>query len=688
MWCRARRTAEMKCGTVKPGSRAVTRRSLLIIVAVVSVAVYVNSLFNGFVYDDTGQILENPWIRDIKYLPRLFSSNVWNFGSAQVISNYYRPLMHVIDMLTYHIFGLRPWGFHFVNVLFHTGVSLTVFLLASGIIRKSGRGGGTLSETLGRAQDKPLRIFSWFAIRDTRFFAFAAALLFATHPIHTEAVAWVAAIPEFSFTFFFIGSLYLFTLSESGANKLAYALSVAAFSLSLLCKEPAVTLPIVLIAYDVSFGKKEESFFSRGKKYVPYLIVLGIYFAARTYALGGFAPVKAHGDLSSYQYAINVFPLFARYLRKLLFPVNLSAFYTLGPVYSLMEVKGILGLAVSVAYIALSLLAYRKSKPLFFCMVLIAVPLIPALYIPGIGEASLAERYLYLPSAGFVMLLGICFSRLYERNPRHGAVLILIIAGLTGLYSIGTINRNPVWKDNLVLFTDTVKKAPDGELPRGMLANALSAAGRVDEAIEQYRLTLKTHPNSVTAYKNLGLEFMREGSVEEAIENYQRALAINPNDLDAHSDLGNIYSETGRTDAAIEQYRILVKLNPNSPASYVDLGVALMKKGLPEEAIASYQKALERDPGYANAHYNLGSALANSGKVDEAIGHFEAAVKLKPDDAFYHNILGITYGQKGLYNKAVEQFKEAVSLAPSEPAYLRNLERAAGMKKSSEGGKR
>jgi hypothetical protein len=90
-------------------------------------ASYFNALFNGFVYDDIFQVVENRWIKNTSYLPDFFSQGVWGFAGGK-ISNYYRPIMHLIYMLAYHIFGLHPWGFHFVNILFHAGVSLLVFL--------------------------------------------------------------------------------------------------------------------------------------------------------------------------------------------------------------------------------------------------------------------------------------------------------------------------------------------------------------------------------------------------------------------------------------------------------------------------------------------------------------------------------------------------------------------------------
>jgi hypothetical protein len=172
------------------------------VITLISFAVYFNALSCGFVYDDMAQVLENPWIRDIRSVPDMFVKSVSGFviGSAPV--NYYRPFMHLIYLITYHLFGLTPWGFHLVNVLFHAGNSVLVFVLAARLFGAEGR--GTMSPCDSR-----------FTIHDSRLFAFLAAL-FATHPIHTEAVTWVAgsrtspARSSFSSPLFYISQATVF----------------------------------------------------------------------------------------------------------------------------------------------------------------------------------------------------------------------------------------------------------------------------------------------------------------------------------------------------------------------------------------------------------------------------------------------------------------------------------------------
>ncbi len=565
-----------------------------VIILAVSLGVYFNTLYNGFVYDDMLQVLQNPWIRDIKFLPDIFSKNVWGFQRA--VSNYYRPLMHTIYMIDYHIFGLRPWGFHLVNVLFHAANSILVFFITSKLFKKS----SPLPDYSGSTFAAP---------------PFIAALLFAVHPIHTEAVAWIGAVTDVSYAFFFLLSFYGYITSDTDIRKRNYILSVVSFSLALLCKEPAATLPVILAAYDFAFSRKGERFSERAKRYIPYFIVLGGYFIVRINTLGGFAPSKAHTELSTYQYVINVLPLFAQYIGKLLLPVNLNAFITLSPIASLMEVKGIIALAAAIAYIGFGIIAFRRNRMVFFGLMLIAVPLLPVLYIPGLGESPLAERYLYLPSVGFAFLEAMFFVWLREKMPGYGAAVIAGAIVLTVSYSVETIMRNPVWKDNLTLFADTVQKSPAGELPRGMLGIALLESGRVDEAVEQFQMIIsKIDPNSENAYYNLGRALRKKGMTGEAAKAYEKAVSLKPDDIDAHYNVAVIYAESRQMDKALEHFRVVVQLQPNSAFYRNVLGIAYGEKGLYDEAIEQFKIAVQLAPTEPAYRRNLerASGLRNS----------------------------------------------------------------------------
>ncbi len=594
---------------------------LLGIVIISCFAVYFNSLSNGFVYDDAWQVLKNWWITDVKYIPEIFSQNVWGFRQDFSISNYYRPAMHVMYMAVYKISGLNPRGFHLFSVLFHAANSALVFILVFRLLDRPKQGG----------QTPPLND-SRFPILDSLFFAFLAALLFATHPIHTEAVAWAAGLPDLSFTFFSLLSFYLYMKSESRSVPFNafYFMSLTSFFLASLCKEPALTLPLIIAAYDCARRHVEGRPIPSLKKYIPFLIVAGIYFALRFHALDGFISLRRHPELSAYQSFINVFPLFAQYLEKLFLPFNLNVFYVLHPASSLFELRVLLSLFVIVLYVVLTLLLFRKNRTAFISLLFMAVPLLPVLYIPAVGPNTFAERYLYFSSFGMVLLFACLMDWARAARPAAAAGLVTISIVLAVLYSWATVDRNVVWKDDFTLFSDASIKSPDADMPRYNLGLYLQNAGKWDGAIEQYRKALDLNPEYADARLNLGVALFRKGQVDEAIEQYQAALRLHPQYADAHIDLGVALFRKGRVDQAIEQYQTALKLNPDSVDALVNLGAALAEKGDIDKAIEQYQAALKLNPDSVDAHVNLGAAFGNKGWLDKAAEQFEIALRIDP----------------------------------------------------------
>jgi tetratricopeptide (TPR) repeat protein len=563
-----------------------------------SFAVYFNSLYNGFVYDDVFQVLENRWITDIRYIPEIFSKSVWGFLRGSVVSNYYRPLMHIIYMVNYHIFGLEPWGFHLVNVLLHAGVSILVFITILSLLRES---------QYSTSLSPPLSFVP----------PFIAALLFGTHPIHTEAVAWVAGLPDISFTFFYLLSFYFYIQSKGRLKSGYFFSSVVLFSLAILSKEPALTLPIILIAYDYSFKKSGDRLSTQAVKYIPYFVVAGIYFIVRLHALGHFAIETRQEELNTYKYFLNIFPLFTKYLEKLILPVNLNFFYVLHPIYSFSNAKGILSFVIAVAFVVVIFFTLKKNRVIFLSLLFIMVPLLPVLYIPVVGPNTFTERYLYISSFGFVLLL-VSFMNLAKMNKLAAASLAVIYIALVGFYSWGTVSRNAIWKDDYSVFADTIRKSPDASIPHNELGAALFERGQIDEAAEQFQIASTLDPDFPEAHGNLGAAFVRKGWVDKAIEQCQIAIKLRPDYVDAHNSLGASFYVKGQMDKAIEQYQIALKLNPDNAKAHYNLGAAFFTKGLTDEAIKQYQLALKLNPDFADARKNLAIALKQRNSANKA----------------------------------------------------------------------
>jgi tetratricopeptide (TPR) repeat protein len=638
-----------RAGFLKKLSEACHTDTLqLTIIAVVSTAVYVNTLFSSFVSDDAYQILYNPWIRSVRFIPEIFSHSVWGFYTTKSPFSYYRPMMHLIYMFNYHVFGANPWGFHLISTLFNSGISVLVFIIAKHFL-------AGFSSTRG-----------WLSP------AFIAAMLFATHPVHTEAVAWISALPELAFTFFCLLSLYLYVRFESEL-KGSYSLSLMAFFLALLSKETALVLPIIIIAYDCALAKDGSgSVRKRLKRYVPYLLIVGLYFLGRSYAVRDVAPVEKVAVLSAYGQFINVLSFFMQYMEKLIFPVQLNAYHIFHPLSSILEPRGLLALTNALAFVVFIAVALKTNKLVFWCLALVIVPLLPTFYIIGNAEVGISERYLYLPSLGFVLLLAVLVDKIRAKKPKMTVGLGIILLLVIGSYSFGTISRSSVWKDEYTLWADTVKKSPDSAFVHRSLGSVLFNKGFIDEALTQFLLAAQLTPNNAETHMCLGATYSRKGMMDKAVANYSLSLLLNPFNWEADYGLGDTYVNMGRVDEGIEQLQRSLSLKPDFPDAHKDICCAFLLKGMLDKALEHCRIAVKLNPNDSDGHYKLAVAYKKNGATYKAIDEYGIALRLMPTAAAY-NGLGELYDSMGMYDKAIEQYQAAIERQPHFAMAYNNL---------------
>jgi Flp pilus assembly protein TadD len=453
-----------------------------------------------------------------------------------------------------------------------------------------------------------------------------------------------------------------------------YPLSVLSFSIAALCKEPALILPVLLMAYDSIFGKRAKGYLPFIKRYIPYFLVAGAYLGLRYHALGGFSPQEAHIVLSAYGYIINVFPLFLQYLEKLLLPLNLNAFHVLHPISSMFETGGIVSLAVTAAFVVVTFLAFKKKSKVCFGLFVIALPLLPSLYIPAVGENVFAERYLYLPSFGFVLLIAMALSRAKAVNPGLASVLVMISLAVAVVYSVGTVSRNAVWRDDATLFTDTVRKSPDAALAHNNLGAAYGKRNRLDEAVSEFITALKLKPDYADAHYNLGDAYLKQNRLDEAVSEFITALKLKPDYADAHYNLGIAYGKQNRLDEAVSEFITALKLKPDYADAHNNLGIAYLDESRLDEAVSEFITVLKLEPNHADAHYNLGIAYLDESRLDEAVSEFIAALKIKPDDADAHYNLGDAYLKQNRLDEAINEFITVLKLKPDDAEARHNLD--------------
>jgi Flp pilus assembly protein TadD len=397
------------------------------------------------------------------------------------------------------------------------------------------------------------------------------------------------------------------------------------------------------MAYDSIFGKRAKGYLPFIKRYIPYFLVAGAYLGLRYHALGGFSLQKSPIVLSTYGYIINVFPLFLQYLEKLLLPLNLNAFHVLHPISSIFETGGIVSLAVTAAFVVVTFLAFKKKSKVCFGLFVIALPLLPSLYIPAVGENVFAERYLYLPSFGFVLLIALALSWAKAVNPGLASGLVMISLAVVMVYSAGTVNRNAVWRDDVTLFTNMVRKSPDAAPPHNNLGYAYLKQNRLNEAVNEFITALKLMPEYAEAHNNLGNAYLDQNRLDESVNEFIAALKLRPDYAKAHNNLGYAYLKQNRLNEAVNEFITALKLMPEYAEAHNNLGIAYLEQNRLDEAVNEFITALKLKPDYANAHYNLGYAYLGQNRLDEAVHEFITALALRPDDVEARNNLEICY---------------------------------------------
>jgi len=552
--------------------------------AAAALVVYLGTLGTGFIYDDHLQIEDNPWVKQLRYLPTVVSEPVWGFRT-QGPTNYYRPVQMGLYNLLWSVADGDPLPFHLMNVLLHVAATWTLALLVLSLTRE------------------------WRA-------ACAVALLFAVHPVNTETVAWIACLPELGYCLCVLLALLLHTSGRNADSRHSRAFRGAALlsaALAMLFKETGlVVIPLIFLlelwALPRAARTVRQALIDSFRATVPYAAAGLIYFSLRLFVVGGVAP-KGQFGYTALDALLNAPPLFFGYLRVLLFPLNLVAFHVFDPLPSALHPAFLVGLP-ALLLVPIALLGLSRYRPdLAFAGALVCLPLLPVLYVPALGANVFAERYAYLPSAGVAWLFFAAIAAVAARvvAPRRAATVALVVAVLLALpLSYRALDRNAVWRDDETLALTTLEADPRVWTMSAMLGSLYAQQGNIDEAIAIYDRALSLDPgNQILIVNRLGL-LLRVGRIgaDDAVEQFEK-LAEERMSFEAWGMIGDAHLQARRFDAAEAAFRRALELNPWDEMLYNRLAVVYVETGRVEDGRAALRKALELDPGFRLARENL-----------------------------------------------------------------------------------
>jgi len=616
---------------------------LLPVLGLVTFVIYSGSLSFDFVWDDWSQIVNNPIIRTWGNLPRAFSSDLWYHVARHQV--YYRPLFVAWSMLNFSLFGLRAWGWHLGAVVLHVGAVMSVFWLA-----------------------RKLGLEYWTAA--------LAALIFALHPIHIEAVAWVSAASDSMVAMLFALAFVAFLNARNSAEGKKTAWQVASWALlmcALLTKEMAVAFMALVGIYawlNPADAKESSGQRLRGAviEAAPYAVVTLAYVLLRNHALlhstGQFD--TSHGIID----VVRTLPLvLAFYLRKLLIPVGLTGlYYTPYVTEAIFEQVVVPAIVLGALAVGLWYWSRRdKDSTVAFAAMWLLVGLAPALYLRNFGNGDFVrDRYIYLPSIGFAILAAKGLRRLPSiqrwsaRSVQVGAAV-----ALCSCYAVASLSQQVYWGSNFLVLLRGENLYPGSPNAVVGLSAEYSQRGAHEKAIELAEEGVREHPEYVYSMLALAEANIRAGHFDEGRFWLQRFLAVSPDFLKSESGMASVaglYGRMGDYDSAFALCDEILAKEPNLYTALYNCGNLHMMAGKYSEAEQLLSRAVQLVPEEAGPKHYLGRTLLEDGRNQEAQPYLQAAVAMDPKVWDYHYWLAESLERSGKIAAARSEYQRALQL--------------------------
>jgi tetratricopeptide (TPR) repeat protein len=554
----------------------------------VTVGVYWPSLANGFVNLDDPPYVGHPFVEQGLTWP----SVRWALTTLEM-SNWH-PLMWMSLEFDHQLFGRNPAGYHAVSLLIHAVNSVLlfkVFAQMTGAVARSG----------------------------------CLAALFALHPLHVESVAWVAERKDLLSGFFWLATVWTYDRYRRRPSWLKYAAVLLTFTLGLMAKPMLVTLPLVLLLLDywpmgrgparrtdltpsAAAAKPGEPKSCEARSTTGWLvaekiplIVLSIASCAVTVAAQTRGGALRTNDEHGLAVRLASVPLnYLAYVGRTIWPANLAAMYPysreLPPLWQWLAATALLA--------AISLLAIRFASRLPYAAVgwfWFLCTLVPVIGILQVGRQATADRYMYMPIVGLLILLCWGVGDLAARQRWSATIVTAATALLLTGCAAATWLQVSYWHDSVRLWRHALAVVPRSAPARKLLASAL-----VEQAERDGDSSL----------------------LEEAEELFRESIRLEPNDEPARVQLARLLWQSGRLEEAAQQLEVVLETNRNSPLAYRDMGYLAEQRGKLDAAIGYYREAVRLDPNYGAAHERLGRALIEQGDVVEGEQHLAEAARL------------------------------------------------------------
>ena len=616
----------------EPGFAGNLQISLALIIAVCGFLLYMQTIRYDYALDDQAAITENGFVqKGLSAIGTLFSTGYWD-GFRNSGGSLYRPLSLVTFAVEWEFFPNNPAVGHFMNVVLY---ALTGFILFRLLIR---------------------------FFKNNIVIPFIAVLLFMAHPVHTEAVANIKGRDEILCMLFSVLSILWLLDYSDGGKKLKLIGSCIAFFLAVLSKENAFTL--IAVAPLALYFTREISARNVFISTIPLILTALLYLIIKTsIQRGDLVPqtdTLTNNILSKapdYMTRMSTaFYVLGKYILLLFFPLRLSIDYSFREI-ELMKISDwtvLVSIAVVLVLMVYAVIKVKKKDPVAFGILFFFITISIASNLVIVTGTVMADRLLFMPSFGFTIVIAVLLARfLKDKQPdkndssvldffRAHPKVISVAAALFLLYGFKTVDRNPVWKNNMALMTSAIEDAP----------------------------------NSAYAHYLYGTELVKEASVvkdatqvdsfyNKALAAYLKAVDIHPTYAEFYSEAASTYRKKKNITEAIKYYDLALKYNPRLSQAYNGKGIVYFNAEQYNEAKALFLESLKYSPKDASAMGNVGSCFLALGDNDQAISYFLESLKYNPNSGSVMENLGIAYENKGDKAQANSWYEKAKQVRSS-----------------------
>ncbi len=670
---------------------------LSIVLVLVTFALYLNTLRNGYVLDDIIMVKDNTIVaKGIAGIGELLTTPHMR-GYLVIPNDTYRPLSLVMFAIETQFAPANPAVNHFFNIVTFALCVLLFFSFLSKFFDDK----------------KPIA-------------AFVGALLFAIHPVHTEVVANIKSRDEILCFLFAFWGLNVFMKYMKEGKGMQLLLGSFLMFLSIISKENTITfLGVVplLFFFAKNDDKKRAAMITAGMFASAVAFILIRYIVLKQYNANESADiefidnalVQAPGFMSRIATSVLIS---GKYLWLLFIPHPLICNYSFNaiPFASFADV-GVLASLVAyggMIYLAITRLMKNKKDPWAFAILyyLMTIALFNNMFI--LIGAEMGERFLFMASAGICMAAAFAVDKWIIgentlditalKNPK----LLAIIVPLTLVFGGMVYARNQDWIDNVQLYKVDLQKSPNDCRLNYYLGTALAETeyalepdpakrkaideeaivhlrqslfiydkfseanaeiGRVFDREQRYDSAefydlraLALNPNHAIATNNLGSVYLASGKYREAIATFKKALAINPEFHLAYFNMARTYNQLKEYDSAILNFKRDLQFVPNNPEAYQEIGMAYFCKMSYDSAEVYFKKLLAINPNESNAINNLGAVYLNTKNYAKAIEQFNKSIAVKPDYMNAYSNLGRAYYFNKQYQEAIAIFSKEISM--------------------------